>query len=72
MFINDPSIFLKDAEDETYVGLDSYSGGYPYRATTLKEVHFFSTVEEAEEYANHWPGRFTIHRLTSMNSERIS
>ena len=71
MFINDPSIFLKDAEDETYVGLDEASGGYPYRALTLKQVHFFRTVKQAEEYCSHWPGRFTIHKLTSMNSERV-
>lgn len=71
MFINDPSIFLKDAEDDTYVGLDEASGGYPYLATTLKNVHFFKSIEEAEEYANHWPGRFTIHKLTSVNSERV-
>jgi hypothetical protein len=71
MFIDGPSFFLKYVDYDAYVGLDLPSGGYPYRATTLKEVHFFNTLEKAEEYCSHFPNKFTIHRLTSINYERI-
>ncbi len=33
-----------------YVGLDDNSGGYPFKASTLKQVHFFQTLDSAIGY----------------------
>ena len=42
------------SEEDMYVALDSYSGGYPTRVN-ITRVHCFKTAKEAESYASHFP-----------------
>lgn len=64
--------FLKyTGEDELYVGLDAHSGGYPFATSFVSEIHFFPSAEEAKKYSAHWPGKFTIHELLSLNSVAV-
>lgn len=37
-------------------GIDQNSGGYPYPATRILDIHTFTTREEATQYASSFPG----------------
>jgi hypothetical protein len=49
------------------VGIDGYSGGYPYKAYGTGAVKLWESAKDAQEYAKMFPNEnFTLHRVVKV------
>jgi hypothetical protein len=61
--------YKNDTDDNSFVALDSNSGGYPYRVS-IHECHDFQTLKHAKEYPDS-AGEFEIIEVEVQASFRV-